>query len=138
MEESTRMWLATGAAICGVLAAIGWAVAIYAFTDTPEIHEVIVKAANGGQSNQSKAVFLFVPAACQTFLCWMLLNPIVRWKHYIRRVAERMAPNDMWVTKRGGLTFPTLCRLTSAGVCVASGVNLYWAVERASYLIRNL
>lgn len=96
MEKSTRMWLVRGAAACGVLAAISWAVAIYAYSNAPEIHEVVIKAANGGHSVQSKAEFLFAPAIFPTFYFLMILISLIRWKSVVRKAIERAVPKDLW------------------------------------------
>jgi hypothetical protein len=130
MEKSERIWVATGAAICGVLALIGWSVAIYAFNKTPEIHDIIVKAANGGQSNQSKSVFLFAPPVGQTFLCWMLLNPILRPKEAARKAAIQNA--------QGGVPVSTWSKFASSGLCVLSSIFLYYLIGRADYVISQL
>jgi hypothetical protein len=137
MEKTTRMWLGGGAILCAILAAIGWLIAAHAYTKTPQIHEVVLHA-SGVTTPQSKAVFLFLPPAFQTFLCWMLVYPNVRWTTYLNRVAAAVAPKDVWTAKMGGrFTFPTFCRIASVGLCVVSGINLYWAIVRADYLING-
>jgi hypothetical protein len=136
MERLSRMWIAVATAICGILAATSWAVAVHTSADTPEIHEVVVKAANGGQSIQSKAIVLFAPALFQTFICLMLLNPLVRWKPLIRRAAEKAAPKDLWTEATiGRFRFPTVLNAITLALCVASGMSLYWTIARAEELL---
>jgi hypothetical protein len=128
--KSYRIWIAIGAAICGVLAVVGWAVAIYAYQDTPEIHDVVVKLENGGQAIQSKGVFLFAPAVCQTFLCWMLLHPLVWSKAFARKVAKYQ--------DKSTLSILAWSKTVSVSVSVSSGVCLYWLVVRVIYLAPQL
>jgi hypothetical protein len=136
MEKSTRLRLAVGAAVCGVSAAIGWAVAIYAYSNTPEIHEVVVRAANGGQSIHSKTAFLFAPAVFPIFFCLMILNPLIRWKKVIRKAIERAAPKDLWTEPTiGRFRFATVLSGVNIGLCIFSVAVLYKIIERAEYLL---
>jgi hypothetical protein len=136
MERSSRMWLAAATAICSVLATISWAVAVYTFTNTPQIHDVVVRAANGGQSTQSKTIFLFAPTFFATFICLMLLNPLARWKRLIEKAAERAAPKELWAESTiGRFRFPTVLNAIILALCAASGMSLYWTVVRAGHLL---
>ncbi len=136
MEKSTKTWVNICAAVAGLLAVIGWVVAIYASGRTPEIKELVVKAPNGGQSTQSKAMFLFAPVIFQTFIFVMFLNTLIRWKRTVQRAAERAAPKDLWaVPTVGQYRFSTVVRFVTAGLCAGSGMSLYWIIERAEELL---
>jgi hypothetical protein len=138
MEKATLMWMAICAAICGLLTAIAWSVAIYAFVATPSIHEVVLPSAHGEQVTQGKAVFLFLSPLAQTWLFWMVLYPTITWDRFVKKAEKRSAPFDVWQTKMGGMTFPTLCKTISAAVCVASSANLYWGLQRVVLLFNEL
>jgi len=130
------MWLVVGVAFSAVLAAFSWSVAFYASANTPEIHEVVVKAANGGQSIQSKTTFLFVQPVFQTFAFLMLLNPLIRWKYFVRKAAEKASPKDLWTEPTmGRYNFATLVRGMTIALCIANGIGVYWVVENAGYLL---
>lgn len=136
MEKSTRMWLAIGTVFCGVLAAVSWCVAIYAFKNTPGMQDMVVNAANGGQSIQSKSAFLFAPPAFATFYFLMLLNPLARWKSVVRKATEKAVPKDLWTDPTiGRFRFATVALGVTVGLCVASGMTLSLVVERAVYLL---
>ena len=136
MERLTRIRVAIAAVVCCALAAITWTVAIYAYNNTPEIHNVVIKAANDDQLIESKAKYLFVPAAFPIFFCLMILNPLIRWRTVVRKAVARAAPKDLWTEPTiGRFRFATVWNGVNIGVCVLSGLTLYEVVERAEYLL---
>lgn len=137
MEKVARLWLAIGAAICGILAGVGCYFVIDAFHRTPDIHDVIFHSANGVQSTQSKFMFLCLPLGAQIFVFGSLLSINLRWGRFVRAAAAGMAPHDLWSTRRVGLTFATHCKLMSAGATAASAITLYGLINNVRYLLVN-
>jgi hypothetical protein len=138
MEKTTQMWMAICAAICGLLAAIGWSVTIYAFVTTPSIHELVLPSAHGEQVIESKAVFLFIPPVVQTWLFLMIVYPTIGWNRFLKHAAKAWGPFDLWQTKKVGMTFATCCKINSVAVCVLSIANLYWGLQRVVLLFNEL
>lgn len=133
-EKSARAALAIGAVICAVLAAIGWTIAIYAWRKTPTIHDVVMPDANGRQTTENKAGFLFVPAVMQTFMIIMLLNPLIRWKRSLQKISASVAPAELWTFKRG-VTILGYFRAISIVITALNATMLYWLIERVKYLL---
>jgi len=100
------MRLAVGTLIC-VLAKIGWTTATHGSISTPETPEMAIKAANGGKLTESKITFLFAPAVYQTFVCLLLLNPLIRWTRFVQKAIEKAGPKDLWTGSTiGRFRFP--------------------------------
>jgi hypothetical protein len=137
MEKLARMWLLIGAGGCAILAAVGWAITIYASTSTPQMAQVVVTAANRTTSIQNKAVYLFVFPVFQTWLFVMVLSPTVRWKSMVRKAERQLVPQDISIGKNRGLTFAQWCRCYCFGFWVVSGMALWGAVARAIYVIQR-
>jgi hypothetical protein len=135
MEKATRYWFVAAAGICGVFALAGWTVVIYAFVIAPNTHKMTLPFNGVGVSPHDEASLLFYLPAFQTVVFLMTLYPNIRWKKIIARVADRVAPNDIWEWGNG--KFPTVARVWCAGLCVLSGLNLYLVIQRVSALLQQ-
>jgi hypothetical protein len=130
MEKDTWTWLAGATALCGILAVVGWAFAIYAVEETSQIHEIIFTLDNGHKLTQSKLVYLFVLPAGQTAWCLLLLPTVIRWKHHFQKLREEW----VWPFNRG-IPIPVYIKLYAVGVSVFACVVLYRSVVRSYGLI---
>ena len=137
MEKKIWTWLAVTAAICGLLAIVCWSIVIYLFVNTPNVHEIIVSSDHGGPQVRGKASALFFPAVYQTLIFAMTLAPVVRFKKMIQKVAERVAPLNIWETTGGGPRYQTTFRIWCLGMYAISGINLYSASQSIEALLHQ-
>jgi hypothetical protein len=133
-EKASRLWIIGAAFVSGVSAVVGWLATIYIFVTTPGMAEVTFTNSHGIQIIEGKATFLFAMPVFQTIIFFMALYANIGWKHLVRKAAEQMAPYDVWQNYRG-FSFPRLCRATSIGFWIMSVACLYFALQRASFLI---
>jgi hypothetical protein len=138
MENSSRTWLAVGAAICGVLSVIGWFAAVHAGVATPQTHEIMLSTETGNPAVRNKSLYLFVLPATQTFLFLSLFYPSIRWNRFVQKMAEKKAPFDVWQSNVGGLNLPAYCRVVSVALCTGSGISLFWLFQRVSIVLNQV
>jgi hypothetical protein len=124
MERDTRTWTVMCAAFCGALAIIGWIYAIYAYEETPKIHEIIFTTDSGQQFTRSKMFYLFVLPAAQTVVSLLLLPAIFRWRHNFQKLRE------IW-----GSASAVRVKIYTTGYSIVALIVLYRSVNRSLGLI---
>jgi hypothetical protein len=133
-EKASRWWIAGAALFSGASAAVGWLATIYSLMTTPKMTEITFTNSHGTQTVMGKATFLFAMPAFETLIFMLALYANVRWHQLVRKMAERMAPYDVWESYPG-FSMLSLCRSTSVGIGVMSLACLSFALQRAISLI---
>jgi hypothetical protein len=125
------------AIICGIMAAVGIAAAIYADINTPEIHDVQIYNENHVLRTESKGLYLFAPIVFLVLLFVILAYYALRWSRFARRseAIEKFYKARFEILKVINLS--VLFKIVFASFCVFQAGALLQALYRCGTLLNK-
>jgi hypothetical protein len=135
VERRGSVWVLVAITGCAALAIIGWVIAIYVNSRTPEITHVLVVAPNRPTAEQNKGIYLFTFPFVQFWILFMAVFWKLRWRSFVRRTEKSMRPPDITVGSVRNMDFVGWCKFLGVALLVGNALMFCGTSVRALHLL---
>lgn len=131
MHAVSRIPMSIAALFSGAAAVFGLLIALYTYSNTPELHEIVVQSGSNKVHTESKGWYLFQVEIPLVFLFFMTFYPAVNWRAFVvrkQRTYERFATQFRFLEQLDlNFLFILICIL----ICVFSSINFWDLIVRS-------